>query len=410
MTLAPDLVDDAQALAEDLADLRHRLHAEPEIGLTLPRTQAKVLAALEGLPLEITTGTTATSVTAVLRGGAAPHGRPPRAVLLRADMDALPAAEEVDVPFRSTVPGVMHACGHDLHTAILVGAARLLAARRDHLPGDVVFMFQPGEEGYDGAQRMIEEGVLAAAGPRAAAAYALHVMSNVPPRGMVASRPGPLMAASDGLFVTVKGVGGHGSTPHVCRDPVVAACEMVTALHVAMTRSIDPFAPHVLTIGSIHGGTKRNVIPDVVTFEATVRTFDRAVRAVLADTVQRVCAGVAATHGVEVEVRYEEEYPVTVNDDAEAAFALGVAEDLFGAGAAFRMPTPITGSEDFSRVLAEVPGAMLFLGAGVQGRDPATAPSNHSPLAAFDDRVLPQGAALLATLAARRLASDWTPV
>jgi hippurate hydrolase len=291
-----------------------------------------------------------------------------------------------------------------MHTAVLVGAARVLAGRRDRLAGDVVFMFQPGEEGFDGARHMIEEGVLDAAGARASAAYALHVMSNLPPRGIVASRPGPIMAASDGLFVTVQGRGGHGSTPHVSRDPVAAACEMVTSLQVAMTRTMDAFAPHVLTIGSIHGGTKRNIIPDVVTFEGTVRTFDRAVRAVLADTVHRVCGGVAAAHGVEVDVRYEEEYPVTVNDPAEAAFALGVAEDLFGAGAAYRMPTPITGSEDFSRVLAEVPGAMLFLGALVDGRDPITAPSNHSPLAAFDDRVLPQGAALLATLAARRLA------
>ena len=404
MTIAPDLVDDARALAEDLADLRHRLHAEPEIGLVLPRTQATVLAALEGLPLEITTGTTSTSVTAILRGGGRLDGRERRAVLLRGDMDALPVDEEVDVPYRSRVKGVMHACGHDLHTAILVGAARVLAARRNELAGDVVFMFQPGEEGYDGARHMIDDGVLDAAGVRATAAYALHVMSNLTPRGMIASRPGPLMAASDGVFVAVKGRGGHGSTPHVCRDPIVAACEMVTALQVAMTRTIDPFAPHVLTVGAIHGGTKRNVIPDVVTFEATVRTFDRAVRGLVADTVRRVCEGIAATYGVEVEVRYEEEYPVTVNDQAEASFALGVAEDLFGTGAAFRMPTPISGSEDFSRVLAEVPGAMVFVGALVDGRNAATAPSNHSPLAAFDDRVLPQGAALLATLAARRLA------
>ncbi|HYJ75395.1 MAG TPA: M20 family metallopeptidase [Kineosporiaceae bacterium] len=403
MTIAPDLVEDARAVAGDIADLRHRLHAEPELGLSLPRTQEKVLAALDGLPLEISTGTSATSVTAVLRGGAATDGEP-RVVLLRGDMDALPVAEEVDVPFRSAVPGVMHACGHDLHTAMLVGAARVLAGRREHLPGDVVFMFQPGEEGYDGARYMLEEGVLEAAGARPAAAYALHVMSNLTPRGMVASRPGPLMAASDGVFVVVRGRGGHGSTPHVTRDPIAAACEMVTSLQVAMTRTMDAFAPHVLTIGSIHGGTKRNIIPEVVTFEATVRTFDRAVRATLAGTVQRVCEGVAAAHGVEVEVRYEEEYPVTVNDQAEAAFALGVAEDLFGAGAAVRMPNPITGSEDFSRVLAEVPGAMLFLGALVDGRDPLTAPSNHSPQAAFDDSVLPQGAALYATLAARRLA------
>ncbi len=402
-TSTPDFTDDASALAGDIADLRHRLHAEPEIGLSLPRTQEKVLAALEGLPLEVATGTSTTSVTAVLRGGAPGGGARPT-VLLRGDMDALPVAEEVDVPFRSTVPGVMHACGHDLHTAMLVGAARLLADRREQLAGDVVFMFQPGEEGFDGARYMIEEGVLDAAGTRPDAAFALHVMSNLTPRGVVASRPGPLMAASDGVFVTVTGRGGHGSTPHVARDPIAAACEMVTSLQVAMTRSIDAFAPHVLTIGSIHGGTKRNIIPETVTFEATVRTFDRGVRAVLAETVQRVCEGVAAAHGVAVEVRYEEEYPVTVNDQAEAAFALGVAEDLFGAGASLRMPNPITGSEDFSRVIAEVPGAMLFLGALVDGRDPLTAPSNHAPQAAFDDAVLPQGAALYATLAARRLA------
>ncbi|HVN13636.1 MAG TPA: M20 family metallopeptidase [Kineosporiaceae bacterium] len=432
MTPAPDLVDDAHALAGELADLRHRLHAEPELGLVLPRTQKKVLAALDGLPLEVTSGTSSTAVTAVLRGGAGRGGEPPDlhvggqpvvrprdvpgvpphtrggssrpVVLLRGDMDALPVEEQVDVPFRSRIPGVMHACGHDLHTAMLVGAARVLAARREALAGDVVFMFQPGEEGHDGARHMIEDGVLDAAGARPVAAYALHVMSNLTPRGAIASRPGPLMAASDGLFVTVTGRGGHGSTPHLARDPVVAACDMVTSLQVAMTRSIDAFAPHVLTVGAIHGGTKRNIVPDVVTFEATVRTFDRAVRSVLIDTAQRVCEGVAAAHGVDVEVRYEAEYPVTVNDEAEAAFALGVAEDLFGRGAVVRMPNPITGSEDFSRILAEVPGAMLFLGALVDGREPATAPSNHSPLAAFDDAVLPQGTSLYAALAARRLA------
>ena len=404
MTLAPDLLDDARSLAPELTDLRHRLHADPEIGLELPRTQEKVLAALDGLPLEISTGGTTTSVTAVLRGRAAPAGGEPQVVLLRGDMDALPVAEEVDVPFRSAVPGVMHACGHDLHTAMLVGAARVLAERRDRLAGDVVLMFQPGEEGFDGARHMIDEGVLDAAGPRATAAYALHVMSNMPPRGMVASRPGPVMAASDGLYVTVRGRGGHASTPHLVRDPIAAACEMVTALHSAMARSIDAFAPHVLTVGTIHAGTKRNIIPDTATFEATVRTFDRAVQLSLADTVKRVCEGVAAAHGVDVDVRYDQEYPVTVNDAAEATFALGVAEDLFGPGTALRMPNPITGSEDFSRVVAQVPGAMLFLGAITDGRDPATAPSNHSPQAAFDDSVLPAGTALYATLALRRLA------
>src|SRR3954466_10325087 len=324
----PDFTDDAQALAGDLSDLRHRLHAEPELGLALPRTQEKVLGALDGLPLEIITGTSTTSVTAVLRGGASAPGVR-RVVLLRGDMDALPVAEEVDVPFRSTIPGIMHACGHDLHTAMLVGAAHVLAGRREQLAGDVVLMFQPGEEGYDGARYMIEEGVLDAAGTRPTAAYALHVMSNLTPRGTVPSRPGPLMGGSGGVFVTVTGRGGHGSTPHMSRDPIAAACEMVTSLQVAMTRASDPFSPTVLTIGSFHAGTKRNIIPETATFEATVRTFDRAVRQVLAETVERVCKGVAAAHGVDVEVRYDEEYPVTVNDQAEAAFALGVAEDLF---------------------------------------------------------------------------------
>jgi hippurate hydrolase len=403
MTLAPDLLDDARSLAGDITDLRHRLHAEPEIGLDLPRTQEKVLAFLDGLPLEVTTGKTTTSVTAVLRGGGAPAGERP-VVLLRGDMDALPVAEEVDVPFRSAVPGLMHACGHDLHTAMLAGAAHVLAARRDDLPGDVVFMFQPGEEGFDGASYMIEEGVLDAAGARPTAAYALHVMSNLTPRGVVASRPGPLMAASDGIFVTVTGSGGHASTPHLTRDPIPAACAMVTALQVALNRSIDAFAPNVLTIGTIHAGTKRNIIPETAVFEVTVRTFDRAVQLAVQDTVRRVCEGVATSHGVDVDVRYVEEYPVTVNDPAEAAFALGVAEDVFGSGSALRMPNPITGSEDFSRVVAEVPGAMLFVGALADGRQPLTAPSNHSPHAAFDDSVLPGGAALYATLALRRLA------
>lgn len=398
-----DLLDDARALADDLTDLRHRLHRRPEIGLHLPRTQETVLEAVDGLGLEVSTGTTTTSVTAVLRGGA-PHGAGERpVVLLRGDMDALPVHEEVDVPFRSEEDGVMHACGHDLHTAMLAGAAHLLAAHRDRLAGDVVLMFQPGEEGFDGAGHMIAEGVLDAAGRRADAAYALHVMSNLAPCGAVVSRGGPIMAASDGLFVTVRGRGGHGSSPHLSLDPVPAACEMVLALNTRMTRVVDAFAAAVLTVGTFHAGTKRNIIPDTATFEATVRTFDPAVRETVRAAAEEVCRGVAAAHGVEVEVRYVAEYPQTVNDPAETDFALGVAADLFGEEAALRLPNPIAGSEDFSRVIAEVPGAMLFVGAHTPGRSVADAPSNHSPLAAFDDAVLPRGAALYATLAARRL-------
>ena len=399
------LLDDARALAGDLTELRHRLHRYPELGLNLPRTQEAVLGALDGLGLEITTGRSSTSVTAVLRGGAASAGAGAApVVLLRGDMDALPVQEAVDVPYRSAVDGVMHACGHDLHTTMLVGAARLLADRRDRLAGDVVLMFQPGEEGYDGAGHMIAEGVLDAAGRRADAAFAVHVLSNLTTRGTVATRPGPIMAASDGLFVTVHGRGGHGSAPHGALDPVPAACEMVLALQTAMTRRLDPFAPAVLTVGTFHAGTQRNIIPETVTFEATVRTFDPAVRAVIARAATQVCEGVAAAHGLRVDVRYAEEYPVTVNDVAQTRFALDVAVDLFGSDGTLPMPNPLTGSEDFSRVIAQVPGAMLFLGALVEGYEAAVAPSNHAPQAAFDDGVLPLGAALYAQLAVSRLA------
>lgn len=431
-----DVLTDARALAPTLTELRHELHRWPEVGLELPRTQQAVLAALEGLGLEIATGSSCSSVTAVLRGGAPAAGDdtrsndgPPegiragdgraggagngdrrRVVLLRGDMDALPVHEDLDLPFRSQVDGVMHACGHDLHTAMLVGAARLLAARREELAGDVVFMFQPGEEGFDGAGHMIADGVLTAAGHRPDAAFALHVLSNLTPRGMVASRPGAFMAASDGVSVEVRGNGGHGSSPHLARDPVPATCAMVLALQTAITREIDALSPAVLSVGTLHAGTKRNVIPDTATFEATVRTFDPQVQARLRNTVDRVCQGVAAAHGVDVEVRHIEEYPVTVNDGAETEYALGVARRLFGTQHVMQIPSPIMGSEDFSRVIAEVPGAMLFLGAMMDGADPEQAPSNHSPRATFDDDVLPLGAALYAALAAERLPLTTHPI
>lgn len=284
-----------------LVDLRHRLHRRPEVGLDLPHTHRAVLDALQGLPLEVVTGETCTSVTAVLRGGrrqavaangpalGPPRTEPPapsRVVLLRADMDALPVHEEVDLAWRSTVEGVMHACGHDLHTTMLVGAAHLLARQQDQLIGDVVFMFQPGEEGYEGASQMIAEGVLEAAGSRADAAYALHVQSGLVSGGSVASRCGPLMAASDSLSVTVQGRGGHGATPHLNRDPIAAACEMVLSLYAQLSRHVSPFEQAVVSIGRIYGGTRRNIIPDGARFEASIRTFDPLVRESIAGSSQ----------------------------------------------------------------------------------------------------------------------------
>ncbi|MFN8075998.1 MAG: M20 family metallopeptidase [Kineosporiaceae bacterium] len=390
---------DAEALAPSLTDLRHRLHRAPEVGLQLPGTQALLREELAGLDLELSEGSSLTSLTGVLRGGATPSEGPRPVVLLRADMDALPVTEEATngVPL-SEHEGRMHACGHDLHMSGLVGGLRLLHGRRDRLSVDVVAMFQPGEEGWDGAAHMVAEGVLDAAGRRADAAFALHVFSGQA-LGSVATRPGPLMAASDGVYITVRGRGGHGSAPHTSLDPVPAACEIVLALQTALTRSVDPLAAAVITVGVIRAGTKRNVIPDEVELEATVRTFDPAVRSVVEALITRVATGIAAAHGVTADVRYQAEYPVTVNDGREASYALEVAAALYGERAAVRMPQPITGSEDFSRVLAEVPGAMAFVGACPPGSDPATAPSNHSPRATFDDAALPMCAALYAGFA-----------
>jgi amidohydrolase len=399
------IVDDAKAIHGDLVQLRRRLHREPELGLQLPRTQERVLEALQGLPLEVSTGRGLTSVTAVLRGQGEGQGegRPARRrVLLRGDMDALPVSEHTGLDY-SAEGGTMHACGHDLHTAMLVGTAHVLSAQRDRLAGDVVFMFQPGEEGHDGARHMVDEGVLDAAGERVDAALALHVTSGMLPPGLFAARPGPVMAAADVLHVTVRGAGGHGSSPHRAKDPIPAACEMVVALQTFVTRRFDVFDPVVITIGAFHSGTAHNVIPEAAVFEATVRSFSHAAHArVLAESVQ-VCRGIAAAHGLEVDAVAEELYPVTVNDPGRLDAVASTVAELHGPERYLTLPNPVPGSEDFSRVLDAVPGAMVFLGATPSDRDPATAPFNHAPEAAFDDGVMPDGVSVLAEFARREL-------
>jgi amidohydrolase len=390
--------EEASAISGAVAELRHAIHREPEIGLNLPRTQAKVLAALDGLPLEISLGKQLSSVTAVLRGG-----RPGPVVLLRADMDALPVTETTGLPFASEIDGAMHACGHDLHTAMLAGAARVLSARQPDLPGTVIFMFQPGEEGLGGAELMIEEGVLDAAGVGPAAAYALHVFSHLIEGGVFAVRPGPALAAADILYVTVRGRGGHASAPQHSADPIPAACEMVTALQTLVTRRFDVFDPVVITVGSFHAGTVNNVIPDEATFEATLRSFSHEAQRRLHNETVRLVESIGQAHGLTVEAEYLDSYPVTVNDATEAEFARSTAADLFGADRAITPAQPLTGAEDFSYVLNEVPGAFVLLGACPSGTDPLTASSNHSAGAAFDDAVIADGITLYAELALRRL-------
>ncbi|WP_394195304.1 M20 family metallopeptidase [Microbacterium foliorum] len=394
---APDFAADAVAILPDLVALRRALHADPELGLDLPRTQQKVLDALEGLPLEITTGTRTTSVVAVLRGG-----RPGPAVLLRGDMDALPIEETTGLEFAST-NGTMHACGHDLHTAGLVGAARLLSERRDELHGSVIFMFQPGEEGHGGAKVMIEEGLLDAVGERPVAAYAIHVAPG--PRGLFATRSGAVAAGSNQLFVTVDGRGGHGSQPHQTLDPVPAAAEIVLALQSFVTRRFDAFDPVVLSVTRLSTGEGAvNVIPEQVELAATVRNMSPASLATLQEGLPRVIEGVAAAHGLTADVRFDTMYPVTVNDPAETAETVDVLQGVFGEQRVVIMPTPMMGSEDFAFVLDEVPGTFIALMTSPPDADPSTIEWNHSPRVLFDDAVLGDHAAALASVAFARTA------
>ncbi|MEV0766165.1 M20 family metallopeptidase [Nocardia sp. NPDC050435] len=394
-----NLLEDARELTETLVTFRHDLHREPETGLHVPRTQEKVLSGLEDLPLQISTGTSTTSVTAVLRGGAKSDDAP--TILLRADMDALPIAEQTGLDFASR-NGAMHACGHDMHTAALVGAARLLAHHRDQLAGDVVFMFQPGEEGWNGARIMLEEGVLEASGRRVDYAYAMHVMSNRVPSGLFVSRKGTIMSASHHLDVTVLGQGGHGSAPDTARDPIVATAEMIISLQTAVTREFDIFDPVVVTVGMIRGGVARNVIPDTAGFSATVRCFTPAATARLEAVIPRVLKGVALARGVEVDIDFHREYPPTNNNGAEVEFGGNVIRELLGEERYFEAEHPSNGSEDFSQVLDAVPGAFFGLGACPPELDATAVPQNHSPRAMFSDHVLPEAAAVYAALAIER--------
>jgi len=387
----------ASEIQSDLVSLRRALHQEPEIGLNLPKTQSKIIAALDGLGLEVTTGKTLSSVTAVLRGA-----KSEKTVLLRADMDALPVTELTDVAFKSQIDGAMHACGHDLHVAMLIGAAKLLVKNKSQLNGDVVFMFQPGEEGFDGAGHMIKEGVLTASGKKADATYGIHVMSSAIPQGSFTTKAGTMMASSDELHVTVVGMGGHGSQPHTAKDPIPVAAEMVSALQLLITRSFNAFDPVVITVGQFHAGTKANIIPDTAEFQATIRTFSAENRTRIQAEAVRLCKSIAEGYGLKANIEVIEQYPVTVNNDAHAHFVGTVVTDLIGTEGFLEMPHPVAGAEDYSRVLEEVPGSYVFLGASLD-QDPTKSEVNHSPRAMFDDAVLYRGTALLSELAVRSL-------
>src|SRR5215475_10919585 len=394
-----EILDDARSILGDAIELRRRIHRHPERGLTLPRTQAAVLEALDGLGLDVQTGRQTTSVVARLRGA-----RPGPTILLRADMDALPMPEETGLPFASEVEGAMHACGHDAHTAMLVGAARLLSRRRESLAGSVLFMFQPGEEGYHGARIMIEEGLLA--GPEApSAAFALHVTDRMT-AGSIAARRGPAMASGDTFLITVRGKGGHASAPHDCLDPIPIACEIVQAFQTLVTRRVHVFDPAVVTVAKIEAGTTRNVIPDTASLLGTIRTVSEDTRERVLDGVRRVAEGIAAAHGAEVDVQLIRGYPVTVNNPDFAGFVLDTARELLGPEAVHAASHPIMASEDFSYVLQRVPGAIANL-----STRPDTDPAfpNHSPRMVVNESALANGIAMHVAVALRFLETRAEP-
>jgi hippurate hydrolase len=398
--MADHLLNEAREIAPDIVALRRAIHAEPELGLITPKTRDKVRAALADLPLEWREGPSTTGMVATLRGGAGAGGADRRRVLLRGDMDALPMPEETGLAFASTVPGAMHACGHDAHTAMLVGAVRLLCARRDGLAGDVQFMFQPGEEGHHGARFMLDDGLI---DPLPHAAFALHVMPNAP-HGLVAGREGALLAAADQISIAIEGRGGHASMPHDTLDPVPVAAEIVMALQAMVTRRFSAHDPVVVTIARIEAGSAHNVIPDRAVLTGTMRTLSPGHRGELHIAVARLAEHIAAAHGLRAEVTIREGFPVTICDGRAVDFGEGVARELFGAQAFYRLPDPIMGAEDFAYVLEQVPGAMFFLGVAHEGDNWQECCGIHSTRMMVDESVLPQGAALLAGLGERFLA------
>ena len=388
-----DFLAASRSLLPDIVDLRRRLHRHPERGLHLPMTREIVLDAIDGLPLEINLHETTSGIAAVLRG----H-RPGPTIVLRGDMDALPVQEDTGLPFASEHPGFMHACGHDLHTAMLVGAARILSSVREDLPGTVIFMFQPGEEGFFGARLMLEEGLLDTVDPRPTGAYAMHVTTWFA-SGTIQHRPGPQMASSDEVHITVRGKGGHASAPYLSYDPIPVAAEIVLAVETALTRRINVFQPGVITFAMIDAGTTHNVIPETARMVGTVRALSDETRAELHAILRRVAGNVAKAHGMEADVRIDLGYPVVVNDPAYTAFVDTVARRTLGDGLVRPLANPSMGGEDWAYVLREVPGTMSYLGACLPDQTPGKVPGNHSNRVVFDEGSMVQGMAMHAAVA-----------
>lgn len=379
----------AAGLQARIVEWRRDLHRHPELGFEERRTAAFLAERLTALGLEVRTGVARTGVIGVLRAPGAIEA----AVLLRSDMDALPVHEVEGRSYGSTVAGKMHACGHDGHMAMMLGAATLLAESRDELRRNVVFCFQPAEEGLGGARAMLDTGLLAEAG--VGSAYGLHLWSLFP-SGTLHMRPGPAMAAQDEFSATVIGRSGHAALPHRALDPVVSAAHAIIALQSVVSRSVDPTEAAVVSVGSVHGGSAPNVIPGEVRLEGTLRSFSEEVRETLRRRVAEVLDGAARAHGCTTRFELRPGYPAVVNDPAATLRSREIACEVVGAGNVIEH-RPMAASEDFAYFLREVPGTFIFVGAGNEARG-ITAP-HHSADFDIDESVLPTGAELLARLA-----------
>ncbi|MBI3267704.1 MAG: amidohydrolase [Planctomycetes bacterium] len=383
----------ARALVGEITTLRRDLHAHPELRFEEERTGAAIARELEAAGLEVRRGVAKTGVVGLLRGA-----RPGPTVALRADMDALPLTEETGLPYASTHPGRMHACGHDGHVAMLVGTARVLAGMRGELSGSVKFFFQPAEEGGHGGLRMCEAGVLE--DPRVDAIFALHDWPFLPV-GDIGIRYGPMMAATDSFAIEVLGQGGHAAYPHKVVDPILLACRIVEGLQSIVSREVNPVDAVVVTVGKLHAGTAVNIIPNFARMEGTVRSMSVAGRESALAAVARIAEGTATAHRGRVKVEITPGYPPTVNHDAACDLVRAAAEEVVGAARVSILGEPSMGGEDFSYYLQRVPGAMFRLGIarGAVEAEPAL----HTTTFNFNDDAIEVGIRTLAGTALRFL-------
>ena len=376
-----------QSLLDEVVATRRDLHRHPELGFEETRTAGIVAARLRELGYEVHEGIGITGVVGVMHGT-----RPGKTIMLRADMDALPLPEETGNEFASVEPGKMHACGHDGHVAILLGAARAIAARKGELAGKLVLCFQPAEEGQGGAKKMLEDGLIERFGIERA--YGLHLFSNLQ-TGMLGFREGPFYASSDSIEIRIEGFGGHGAAPHMSIDPILVAAEFVASVQKVVSRQIDPLQPAVVTIGAIHGGTTHNVIPSVVTLMGTVRAFDAEVREKMAERIERVLRGVCEASGATYTFDYLWRYPVTTNDGDQTRYVRALADRMLGDEWTVTSEQHM-GAEDFSFFAERVPATYFVLGAS--GNEKTSFPHHHGKFD-VDEAAFPNGVRIMTALA-----------